>query len=42
VQHRKTSLSGSNVYFSSPESYVRVFDGADLQSEGAKAEGVSL
>lgn len=42
VQHRKTSLSGSNVYFSSPESYVRVFDGADLQSEGARAEGVSL
>ena len=42
VQHRKTSLSGRNVYFSSPESYVRVFDGADLQSEGARAEGVSL
>ena len=42
VQHGKTSFAGSNVYFASPESYVRVFSGADLQTEDAKAKGVSL
>ena len=42
VQHGKTSFSGRNVYFSSPESYVRVYAGADLQTEDAKAKGVSL
>ena len=42
VQHDKTSLAGKNVYFSSPESYVRVFEGADLQSEGLKVEEVGL
>ena len=42
VQQGKTSFAGRNVYFSSPESYVRVFDGADLVSEGVKAAGVSL
>jgi len=42
VQHGKTSLSGKNVYFSSPESYVRIFEGADLQSEGVKVKEVGL
>ena len=42
VQHDKTSLSGKNVYFSSPESYVRIFEGADLQSEGVKVKEVGL
>jgi len=42
VQHGSTSLSGRNVYFSSPESYVRVFDGADLETEGARAGGLGL
>ena len=42
VQHGKTSFSGRDVYFSSPESYVRVYDGADLQTEDAKAKGVRL
>ena len=42
VQHGKTSISGKNVYFSSPESYVRVFEGADLQSEGVKSREVGL
>ena len=42
VQQGKTDLSGRNVYFSSPESYVRVFDGADMKTEGAKPEGVGL
>ena len=42
VQNGKTSLFGRNVYFSSPESYVRVFDGADLRTEGANGVGVSL
>ena len=42
VQHGKTELCGKNVYFSSPESYVRVFDGAMLRSEGVKTEGVKL
>lgn len=39
VQHGKTELGGRNVYFSSPESYVRVFDGADLKTEGAREGG---
>ena len=42
VQHGKTSLAGKNVYFSSPESYVRIFEGADLQSEGIKVREVGL
>ena len=42
VQHGKTALGGRNVYFSSPESYVRVFDGAILRSEGISSEGVKL
>ncbi len=42
VQHGKTSFAGRNIYFSSPESYVRAFDGADLQTEGVKMEGVGL
>ena len=42
VQHDKTSLSGKNVYFSSPESYVRIFEGADLRSEGVKVREVGL
>ena len=42
VQHGKTALGGRNVYFSSPESYVRVFDGAVLRSEGLRTEGVKL
>lgn len=39
VQNGKTELVGSNVYFSSPESYVRIFDGADLKTEGVKRDG---
>lgn len=42
VQHGKTSLAGKNVYFSSPESYVRIFESADLQSEGVKVKEVGL
>ena len=42
VLHGKTALGGRNVYFSAPESYVRVFDGAVLRSEGVSAEGVGL
>ena len=42
VQHGKTSLAGKDVYFSSPESYVRIFEGADLQSEGVKVKEVRL
>ena len=42
VQNGKTSLAGRNVYFSSPESYVRVYDGADLRTEGGKNVGVTL
>ena len=42
VQHGKTSFAGRNVYFSSSESYVRVFDGADLQTEDARSKGVRL
>jgi len=42
VQQDKTEIAGRNVYFSSPESYVRVFDGAELKTEGAKKAGVRL
>jgi hypothetical protein len=42
VMHGKTALGGRNVYFSSPESYVRVFDGAVLKTEGARREEVKL
>ena len=42
VQHGKTSLAGKNVYFSSPESYVRIFESADLRSEGVKVKEVGL
>lgn len=42
VQHQKSSLSGRNVYFSSPESYVRIYESADLKAEGLSTEGVSL
>ena len=40
--HGKTAFGGRNVYFSSPESYVRVFDGAVLKTEGVKREEVKL
>ena len=42
VQQGKTALGGRNVYFTSPESYVRVFNGAILRSEGLRAKGVKL
>ena len=32
VRHGKTTFGGSGVYFSSPESYVRVFDNAEIDT----------
>ena len=39
----KTSFRGEDVYFSSPEEYVRVFRNADLESDDmGAARGVTL
>ena len=40
VAHGKTVFSGSGVYFSSPDAYVRVFDEADVDSSDLKFGGV--
>ena len=39
VTHGKTVLKGTNVYFSSPDGYVKVFEGADISSEDMKLGG---
>ena len=41
VRHGKTTFSGSGVYFSSPESYVRVFKGSVIESSDLSFGGVS-
>lgn len=39
VRHDRTVLSGENVYFSSPEGYVKVFDKAKIDSSDLKLGG---
>jgi len=39
VVHGKTTFTGRGVYFSSPESYVKVFEGSDIVSEDLKFGG---
>jgi len=40
VTHGKTVFRGEGVYFSSPESYVKVFDRSDIESKDLKFGGV--
>ena len=40
VEHGKTTFRGRGVYFSSPESYVKVFDEASVDSADLKFGGV--
>lgn len=40
VVHGKTTFRGRGVYFSSPESYVKVFEEADIESKDLKFGGV--
>lgn len=40
VRHGKTVLKGKGVYFSSPESYVKVFEEAEIESKDLKFGGV--
>ena len=37
--HGKTTFRGKGVYFSSPEAYVKVFEGADVDSQDLKFGG---
>ena len=39
VVHGKTTFKGRGVYFSSPEAYVKVFEGADVDSQDLKFGG---
>ena len=39
VVHGKTTFRGKGVYFSSPEAYVKVFEGADVDSQDLKFGG---
>ena len=40
VTHGKTTFRGKGVYFSSPESYVKVFEEADIESKDLKFGGL--
>jgi len=40
VTHDKTVFRGVGVYFSSPESYVKVFENSDIESKDLKFGGV--
>ena len=40
VEHGKTTFRGRGVYFSSPESYVKVFEEADIESKDLKFGGL--
>jgi len=41
VTHDKTTFRGVGVYFSSPESYVKVFEASDIESKDLKFGGVN-
>jgi len=40
VTHDKTVFRGTGVYFSSPESYIKVFEGSDIDSKDLKFGGL--
>ena len=40
VEHGKTTFRGRGIYFSSPESYVKVFEDADIESKDLKFGGL--
>ena len=42
VTHGKTTFRGKGMYFSSPESYVKVFEQSDIKSEDLKFGGAKL
>ena len=37
IRHGKTTLTGKNAYFSAAESFVRIYEAADIQSEDVEA-----
>ena len=41
VVHDKTTFKGRGVYFSSPESYVKVFESSEIESKDLKFGGVT-
>ena len=41
VVHGKTTFRGNGVYFSSPEAYVKVFSGSEIESKDLKFGGVN-
>ena len=41
VTHGKTTFRGKGVFFSSPESYVKVFERSDIESKDLKFGGVA-